>query len=282
MNTRNVVVANEASSCPFTREYKRVRKLSDEELRKTCSTNRSVQLRFPIKVASTFLNQSADVYRLVDNHDRLSNALILIRNALSPKGLSHFSINSILDYPNRPNTRNNLVNSKYLRWATVGEYLYDWEKKEYFDNPDGRLPEDLKACIEAITESCLAQYNGIGITFQTAIVNYYPLNSNGLCAHQDVYENAIDRPLVTLSLGQSGVFLAGGLTKDEGSSILVVLEHGDILAMCADARRAFHAVPKVVKVEGPSLTNCEDDTQRKLVEAFLNRHRINLSFRMVK
>ena len=48
---------------------------------------------------------------------------------------------------------------------------------------------------------------------ESGVVNYYPLGSS-MGGHVDKYENDLSQPLVSISFGQSAVYLIGGKTCD--------------------------------------------------------------------
>ncbi|KAJ1351301.1 hypothetical protein KIN20_007287 [Parelaphostrongylus tenuis] len=88
---------------------------------------------------------------------------------------------------------------KSLRWTTLG-VAYNWETKEYPRTGDD-LPAELVHFAKVITRVL-----GLGtMDADAAIVNYYPPKST-LSPHVDRSERT-DAPLVSLSLGQSAVYL---------------------------------------------------------------------------
>jgi len=61
--------------------------------------------------------------------------------------------------------------------------------------------------------------------------------------HVDDAEGACSRPLVSLSLGCSAVFLVGPSRDEEPEAIL--LRSGDVVVLSGPARRYAHAVPRI-------------------------------------
>ena len=75
-------------------------------------------------------------------------------------------------------------------------------------------------------------------------MNYYHMDST-LSGHTDHSEKDLSRPLLSLSFGQSAIFLIGGPTKQTRPKALL-LNSGDIVIMSGDSRLAYHGVPKIL------------------------------------
>ena len=81
-----------------------------------------------------------------------------------------------------------------------------------------------------------------------------------LAGHTDHSEPNRRAPLISISLGQSAIFLIGGRTKSEKSPEAVLLRSGDVAVMTTSARDCFHAVPKILAT----------DEQKRLVSFIIN------------
>ncbi len=137
-----------------------------------------------------------------------------------------------------------------LRWATLG-YSYNWSKKTYHPDEKSPFPPDLAQLVKTIVHDHFANafpplstqiaenYEG-----QTSIVNYFPVGSQ-MCAHQDVSEAAMEKPLVSISLGCTAVFLMGTTSRDD-KPFAMFLRSGDVVVFSGETREAFHAVPRVL------------------------------------
>lgn len=79
---------------------------------------------------------------------------------------------------------------------------------------------------------------------EASIVNYYHMDST-LSGHTDHSEKDLSRPLLSLSFGQSAIFLIGGPTKQVRPKA-ILLNSGDIVIMSGDSRLAYHGVPKIL------------------------------------
>lgn len=75
-------------------------------------------------------------------------------------------------------------------------------------------------------------------------MNYYHMDST-LSGHTDHSEKDLAQPLLSLSFGQSAIFLIGGPTKQTRPKALL-LNSGDIVVMSGESRLAYHGVPKIL------------------------------------
>ena len=75
-------------------------------------------------------------------------------------------------------------------------------------------------------------------------MNYYHMDST-LSGHTDHSEKDLTQPLLSLSFGQSAIFLIGGLTKQTRPKALL-LNSGDMVVMSGESRLAYHGVPKIL------------------------------------
>ncbi|TKX21128.1 alpha-ketoglutarate-dependent dioxygenase [Elsinoe australis] len=125
---------------------------------------------------------------------------------------------------------------KKLRWITLGGQ-YDWTNKVYPPNRQPPFPADIASLINGIFPA---------IKPQAAILNLYN-PGHTLSLHRDVSEEC-NRPLVSISLGCEGLFLAGLESETDGPSKFATmrLRSGDVVVMSGAARYAWHAVPKVL------------------------------------
>ena len=94
-----------------------------------------------------------------------------------------------------------------LRWVHLG-YHFNYDAIDY--KPDRRyeFPSDLAGLIQHIAKAIgYPDYSP-----EAGIVNYYPLGSS-MGGHTDHYESDLSLPLISLSFGQSAIFLIGGATR---------------------------------------------------------------------
>lgn len=103
---------------------------------------------------------------------------------------------------------------------------------------------------------------------QACLVNYYaPGARMGL--HQDRDEEDLTAPVVSISLGDTGLFRIGG-SKRGGRTRSMKLSSGDVVVLGGAARLAFHGVDRIYP-----------GTSRLLHDWFPDGGRINLTLRRV-
>ena len=95
-----------------------------------------------------------------------------------------------------------------LRWTHLG-YQFDYNVVNYKPNEYSGFPKDLAALMQHIAYAI----GYPGYIPEAGIVNYYPLGTS-MGGHTDHYELDLSWPLVSVSFGQSAVFLIGGHTRD--------------------------------------------------------------------
>jgi DNA oxidative demethylase len=79
---------------------------------------------------------------------------------------------------------------------------------------------------------------------QACLVNFYAATAR-MGLHQDKDEEDFDAPVVSLSLGDTGVFRIGG-TSRKGVTASLRLQSGDALVFGGPARLAFHGVDRII------------------------------------
>ena len=95
-----------------------------------------------------------------------------------------------------------------LRWVHLG-YHFDYNVVNYKPERYYDFPSDLAGMTQHIA-------NAIGYpdySPEAGIVNYYPLGGS-MGGHTDHYESDLSWPLISLSFGQTAIFLIGGATRD--------------------------------------------------------------------
>ncbi|KAK7197681.1 2OG-Fe(II) oxygenase superfamily [Novymonas esmeraldas] len=150
-----------------------------------------------------------------------------------------------------------------MRWATLG-FSYEWTAKVYHRERYSPFPAELRQRLCDLV-SLVAQVQQDGFTCahpelyepQTAIVNYYPVGSMMMC-HQDVSEETMEQPLLSLSLGCSSIFLMGTQSREEAPHAFL-LRSGDVAAFTGPSRSAFHATPRILDDCPAHLTVADED-----------------------
>ncbi|XP_059214577.1 nucleic acid dioxygenase ALKBH1 [Centropristis striata] len=126
-----------------------------------------------------------------------------------------------------------------LRWVTLG-YHYNWDTKTYSSSHYTPFPADLHSLSSHITAAC----GFPGFTAEAGILNYYRPDSS-LGIHVDESELDHSRPLLSLSFGQSAIFLLGGLNRQDPPTAMY-MHSGDVMVMSGQSRLLYHAVPRIV------------------------------------
>ncbi|UMM31080.1 hypothetical protein L5515_012704 [Caenorhabditis briggsae] len=160
--------------------------------------------------------------------------------------------------------------TKALRWTTLG-VEYDWNTKKYPEN--GRpVPDELFQLGNLISNSLKLG----DMRPDATILNYYPPKS-ALSPHVDKSERS-NAPLISMSLGQTAVYLSGALSLSE-PPIPLWLSNGDFLIMHGEQRLVYHAIPCI----GPKVkpVHFDKDEQSPMISDYLNCSRINFTIRQV-
>lgn len=104
----------------------------------------------------------------------------------------------------------------------------------------------MPACLLALAQSAAHAAGYDHFTPNACLLNCYQ-NGSHMGLHQDRDEHDTTQPIVSLSLGRSGLFLWGGPTRRDRVRTLT-LEHGDVLVWGGPARLHYHGL----KGLGPS------------------------------
>ena len=181
------------------------------------------------------------------------------------------------EYSRNPDDLSSSLNR--LRWSCVG-YHYNWGERSYNKCERSRFPKSF----EDIYSSVLKAINNIrdgenlrGVP-ESAIINFYHSHriSDRLGGHRDDVEETDATPLVSLSLGRTGIFLI----DDQA----ICLRSGDVLVMAQNARKSLHGVPIVLNCnerKSRKVKASTESTWRDEIVQFLSKTRISISIRQV-
>jgi len=95
----------------------------------------------------------------------------------------------------------------------------------------------------------VADEYGFDYDAQSAYLSYYPLGS-AIGRHQD-YEEKVNKPVISISLGEDGIFEFGGLQRF-GSYEDIILHSGDVFIFGGEHRYCYHSVRKVIPDTKPA------------------------------
>ena len=163
-----------------------------------------------------------------------------------------------------------------LRWVTLGPQ-YDWTNRVYKEDvPFTALPVKLKALAENLVKTL-----GVSDSYSAdaALLNFYGAKDT-LGGHRDDSEHDLSQPLVSMSLGCDAIFLLGQTTKNEKPTAMLV-RSGDIIILSGLARKCYHGVPRIFSC-GERSRKGEEEEDQLTVQSYLEKHRINISIRMVR
>eukprot|EP00126_Sphaerothecum_destruens_P006538 Sdes_comp19410_c0_seq1m10736 len=186
---------------------------------------------------------------------------------------------------------------KKLRWVTLG-YHHNWETKKYSEQLKSEFPSNLAELSSFLVTSVLSsverdissekkmQANLLKTKFtaQAAIVNFYDKKSF-LGGHIDNSELATNSPLLSMSFGNSAIFLIGENALSDPIPILV--QSGDVVIMSEQSRYFMHGVPKIFQESCPEfLSNLgpetvSDNFSSQDIGDYMRKSRINISVRQV-
>uniref|UniRef100_A0A0R3RVZ3 Fe2OG dioxygenase domain-containing protein n=1 Tax=Elaeophora elaphi TaxID=1147741 RepID=A0A0R3RVZ3_9BILA len=168
-----------------------------------------------------------------------------------------------------PNVRNVFKEyGKQLRWSTLGLH-YNWATKIYpFEGES--LPEELVSLSNILSEAL-----GIGSMYaDAAIINFYSRKST-LAPHIDRSERKLSSPLISLSFGQTAIYLAGGTDLNDPIDAFYI-RSGDVLIVYGPQRLIYHAVPRILQDK-----QFKDRNQPEEIMKYANENRINITLRQV-
>lgn len=114
---------------------------------------------------------------------------------------------------------------------------------------------------------------------EAGVVNFYQYRDS-LTAHIDQSEVDSVRPLISISLGESCIFLAGGTTRDQ-KPIPFLLRSGDVIVMAGESRRVFHGVPRIIEQSCKNTFDWSGHVDGQKIQDFLKGTRMNINVRQV-
>lgn len=129
-----------------------------------------------------------------------------------------------------------------VRMTAAGIYGWYSDKKGYRyvpNHPSGRpwpaIPEEVLAIWRDVA--------GLEREPECCLVNYYGAEAK-MGLHQDRDEASMEWPVVSISLGDEGLFRMGNVTRG-GKTESHWLSSGDVVVMGGDARLAYHGVDRI-------------------------------------
>lgn len=140
----------------------------------------------------------------------------------------------------RPVTPNG--KSMSVRMTAAGQYGWFSDKDGYRyapTHPSGvswpAIPAEVLAVWQAVT--------GLERRPECCLVNYYDAEAK-MGQHQDRDEANMEWPVVSISLGDDGLFRMGNVTRG-GKTESMWLQSGDVVVMGGEARLAYHGLGRI-------------------------------------
>ena len=106
---------------------------------------------------------------------------------------------------------------------------------------------------------------------ECCLINYYAAPKAKMGLHQDRDEQALDAPVVSVSLGDTGVFRMGGAQR-RGKTRSMRLHSGDVFVFGGASRMNFHGIDRVLHGSSQRLA---------AIAPFAEGGRVNLTLRRV-
>ncbi len=129
-----------------------------------------------------------------------------------------------------------------VRMTASGQYGWfsDAAGYRYIDHhPKGQPWPDIPTSLLSLWHGL----TGVERAPECCLLNYYGEDAR-MGLHQDKDEADFSYPVVSVSLGDDGLFRVGGTTRG-GKSDSLWLNSGDVVVMGGDARLAYHGVDRI-------------------------------------
>lgn len=129
-----------------------------------------------------------------------------------------------------------------VRMTSAGQFGWYADQSGYRyvkKHPAGQAWPPIPASVLMIWDAL----SGVDRSPDCCLINYY---GDGACMgmHQDKDEAEFKWPVVSVSLGDMGLFRIGGLTRG-GKTESIWLQSGDVVVMGGAARLTYHGVDKI-------------------------------------
>lgn len=129
-----------------------------------------------------------------------------------------------------------------VRMTSAGKYGWFSDRSGYryaTEHPSGVAWPPIPAAVLAIWD----QVSGVDRRPECCLINYYDADAR-MGMHQDRDEAEFRWPVVSVSLGDEGLFRIGNTTRS-GKTESLWLQSGDVVVMGGDARLTYHGVDRI-------------------------------------
>tara|TARA_R110000868_G_scaffold35321_10_gene126826 strand:- start:4205 stop:4831 length:627 start_codon:yes stop_codon:yes gene_type:complete len=132
-----------------------------------------------------------------------------------------------------------------IRQTNLGPLGWLSGKESYEYAPRHPLTNNPWPAIPAALLALWADLAGYRAPPECCLVNLYESDKARMGLHQDRDEEALDAPVLSLSLGDTCVFRVGGFARSEPTKSFR-LASGDVLVLGGAARMRFHGVVRII------------------------------------
>ena len=126
--------------------------------------------------------------------------------------------------------------------TSAGKYGWYTDKKGYrYEklHPNGTAWPEIPDCVLDVWNALVSKDRHP----DCCLINYYKQTAK-MGLHQDKDETDFGWPVLSISLGDTGVFRVGGQTRKEPTE-KIDLESGDVALLGGDTRLAFHGIDRI-------------------------------------
>ncbi|WP_298968916.1 alpha-ketoglutarate-dependent dioxygenase AlkB [uncultured Roseobacter sp.] len=129
-----------------------------------------------------------------------------------------------------------------VRMTAAGDYGWITDRKGYRYAPQHPQGTPWPAIPEVVLD-IWRDLTGLSRMPECCLINYYGEGAR-MGLHQDKDEASFDWPVVSVSLGDDGLFRMGGPTRG-GKTQSIWLQSGDVVVMSGTARLSHHGVDRI-------------------------------------
>ncbi|SNY63409.1 DNA oxidative demethylase AlkB [Enterobacter sp. CC120223-11] len=143
-----------------------------------------------------------------------------------------------------------MTNCGNVGWTTNQRgYLY-----ASIDPQTGNLWPAMPAVFLSLAQACAQETGYENFRPDACLINRYAPGAK-LSLHQDKDEQALQAPIVSVSLGLPAVFQFGGLKRNDPLQ-RVLLEHGDVVVWGGESRLFYHGIQPLKEGHHPATGAC--------------------------
>ena len=132
-----------------------------------------------------------------------------------------------------------------IRQTNLGPLGWLSGKDGYHYAPLNPLTQAFWPAIPAALLALWVDFAGYEAPPECCLVNFYETDKARMGLHQDRDEEALDAPVLSLSLGDTCVFRIGGFARSDCTKSLR-LASGDVLVLGGASRMRFHGVDRII------------------------------------